>query len=67
MVCNTKLVKKNIKQQKTRLSQKAKDGFIALQSSMRALCHRVLYLLVELRQCHLVVWDNPQHWDKEQQ
>lgn len=67
MVCNTKLVKKISNNKKNRLSQNTKDGFIALQSSMRALRHRVLNLLVELRQCHLVVWDNPQHWDKEQQ
>ena len=66
MVCNTKLVKK-YQTTKNRLSQNTKDGFIALQSSMRALRHSVLNLLVELRQCHLVVWDNPQHWDKEQQ
>ena len=66
MVCNTKLVK-NIKQQKNRLLQNTKDGFITLQSSMRALRHSVLNLLVELRQCNLIVWDNPQHWDKEQQ
>ena len=55
MVCNTKLVK-NIKQQKNRLSQNTKDGFIALQSSMRALRHRVLNLLIELNIYYGVVW-----------
>ena len=66
MVSNTKLVK-ICQITKNRLSQNTKDGFIALQSSMRALRHRVLNLLVELRQCHLIVWNNPKHWDKEQQ
>lgn len=64
MVCNTKLVK-NIKQQKTasRKKQKTVDSNKIIYKTLR---HRVLNLLIELRQCHLVVWDNPQHWDKEQ-